>query len=270
VEDKEMKKLIIGLLLIVSLVALLGSGGCIRRNLSEAAGPLETRTFEYTGFTGVDVGSAMDLDITYADTFSVKITAGKQLFDHIRVVKDGDVLKVYTEGWSISWWWGQTTPRVSVTMPKLASLYLSGASEGDVNGFKSTTDFSLHVSGASGADLDMETGRFTAEVSGASNVKGRLTADGSDIEVSGASDFDLTGKGGNTKLKCSGASTASLRYFEVEDADVVCSGASNGSLNISGRLDAELSGASDFNYYGSPTLGDIEVSGASDLNNKTH
>jgi hypothetical protein len=266
----KMKKIIIVIALIVLAAVLLGSGGCIRRNLSEAAGPLETRTFDYTGFTGVDVGSAMNLDVTYADTFSVKITAGKQLFDHIRVVKDGDILKVYTDGWSINWWWGQTTPRVSITMPKLASLHLSGASEGDVNGFKSTTDFGLYVSGASNADLDMETGRFTAEVSGASNVKGRLTAASSNIEVSGASDFDLTGKGGDISLRCSGASTASLRYFEVEDADVVCTGASDGSLNISGRLDAELSGSSDFNYYGSPTLGRIEVSGASDLNNKTH
>jgi len=265
-----MKKLIIGILLIVSLAALLGSGSCIRRNLSEAAGPLETKTYDYTGFTGVDIGSAMKLDVTYGEDFSVKITAGKQLFDHIRVAKDGDVLKVYTDGWSINWWWGQTTPRVSIVMPKLASLHLSGASEGDVNGFKSTTDLDLHVSGASSLDLDMDTGRFTSEASGASNVKGRLTATGTDIEISGASDIDLTGKGGNIRLSCSGASTASLRYFEVEDADVVCTGASNGSLNISGRLDVELSGASDFNYYGDPTLGNVEVSGASDLNNRTH
>ncbi len=203
-----MKKIIIVIALIVLAAVLLGSGGCIRRNLSEAAGPLETRTFDYTGFTGVDVGSAMKLDVTYGEDFSVKITAGKQLFDRIHVTKDGDILKVYTDGWSINWWCGQTTPRVSITMPKLASLHLSGASEGDVNGFKSAVDLDLHVSGASGVDLDMETGRFTAEVSGASNVKGRLTAAGTDIEVSGASDFDLTGKGGDISLRCSGASTA--------------------------------------------------------------
>ena len=66
----------------------------------------------------------------------------------------------------------------------------------------------------------MDTGIFTADISGASNVNGRLNARGSDITFSGASDINVTGSAGNIKLSGSGASTASLRYFTAGDADV--------------------------------------------------
>jgi hypothetical protein len=266
----KMKKLFLGITIIVVLVSVLMMTGCIRRDMSENAGPITTQSYDNTGFTGVEIGSALKLEVTQGSSYSVTVTAGKSLFDRIHVTQTGDVLKIYTEGWSINWWWGHNTPKVTITMPGLEKLELSGASDGDVSGFKSDKDFTLKVSGASHLDMEMETGKFIAEISGASDVKGRLTAAGSDIELSGASDINLTGTGGNTKIHCSGASSASLRYFEVTDADVVFTGASNGSLDVSGKLDVDLSGASDFNYYGNPTLGNIETSGASDLRHKTN
>jgi hypothetical protein len=43
------------------------------------------------------------------------------------------------------------------------------------------------------------------------------------------------------------------------------SGASTATVNASGTLDAEASGASHVRYLGSPTLGNVEVSGASSV-----
>ena len=153
-------------------------------------------------------------------------------------------------------------------MPSLQKLYISGASDGTVSGFKSDKDLTLKASGASHLDIDMDAGSFMAEISGASDVNGRLTASGSDINLSGASDLNITGNGGNIRLDGSGASTASLRYFKVNDADIILSGASNGSISISGKLDINLSGASSLNYYGNPTLGNTSITGASDLKHK--
>jgi hypothetical protein len=265
----KMKKIILGTMLVIVLVSGLLLPGCIRRDLSEKNGPVTTQTYDYTGFTGVDIGSALKLEVTAGDTYSVTITAGKNLFDHIRVTKSGDILKIYTEGWSFSWWWGFTTPKVVITMPVLKTLYLSGASDGTVTGFKSVNGLTMTASGASSLDLDMEIGLFKADISGASHVKGRLTATGSDIILSGASSVDLTGSTGDILLRASGASSASLRYFTALNADVAFSGASNGSVNVSGRLDVNLSGASDLNYYGNPTIGNQTVTGASDLNKKS-
>jgi hypothetical protein len=265
----KMKKVILGTILVIVLVYGLFLPGCIRRDLSEKNGPITTQNYDYKDFTGVDIGSALKLEVTAGDTYSVTITAGKNLFDHIRVVKSGDILKIYTEGWSLSWWGAFTTPKVVITMPVLKTLYLSGASDGTVTGFKSNNGLTMTASGASSLNLDMETGLFSADISGASDVKGRLTTTSSDIILTGASDLDLTGSGGDVKLRGSGASTASLRYFTAVNADVVLSGASSGSMDVSGRLDVNLSGASDLNYYGNPTIGNSTVTGASDLHKKS-
>lgn len=263
-----MKKVVLGIALIAVLLAGLFLPGCIRRDLSEKSGPITEQSYDYTGFTGVEIGSAMKLDVSYGTSFNVTIKAGKNLFDNIKVTQSGDLLKIYIEGWNISWWWGRTTPRVTITMPELKKLYVSGATESNVTGFSSNNDLDLKASGASQVDIDMKAGYFTAAVSGASEVEGRLIAAGSNITISGASTVDLTGSGGDIKLDVSSASTASLRYFTVNDADVRFSGASHGSMDVSGRLDVNLSGASSLNYYGNPVMGNTSVTGASDLNHR--
>jgi hypothetical protein len=86
--------------------------------------------------------------------------------------------------------------------------------------------------------------------------------------ISGASDVELDGSASDATIEASGASKARLSDFTVKDAEVKLSGASNASINASGRLDADLSGASQLNYAGNPTMGTIRVSGASKLNQR--
>jgi hypothetical protein len=59
-----------------------------------------------------------------------------------------------------------------------------------------------------------------------------------------------------------------LAGFTVNNADVSLSGASNGTVNLSGKLDANLSGASKLEYIGEPTMGAINTSGASTISKK--
>jgi hypothetical protein len=264
----KMKKIILGTLLVIVLVSGLLLPGCIRRDLSEKNGPIQTQTYDFTGFTGIEIGSAMKLDVVYGDSYNVTITAGQNLFKNIKVDKSGDTLRIYTEGWSFSWWWGQTTPKVEITMPVLEKIELSGAVDGMVSGFESARNLELKVSGASSLDMDVETSFLEANISGASDVKGRMVAVGSHIVISGASTVNFTGSGGDLYLQGSGASTLALKYYTANDADVELSGASNGSIDVSGRLDVVLSGASSLNYYGDPELGHSSVTGASDLNHK--
>jgi hypothetical protein len=261
-----MKKLLLSIALIAVLLSVTLVTGCVRVNMAEKNGPLTTRNYEYTGFTGVDVGSALKLEVAYGTAYNVTITAGEKLLDKIAVSQTGDTLKVTIDGWSINWWWGNNTPKIKITMPVLSYLHLSGASDGTVTGFESGNAFDVKVSGASDLDIDMETGAFSCDISGASNVRGRLTAASTNIIMSGASDINLTGTGGDTKIKASGASSVSLPYFVARDADINFSGASDGILDVRGRLDVTLSGSSDLKYSGNPTLGHVDTSDASDLN----
>ena len=51
----------------------------------------------------------------------------------------------------------------------------------------------------------------------------------------------------------------------AQDKGIGLSGASDGTVNLTGTLDADVSGASKLRYYGNPTMGDIETSGASSI-----
>ena len=121
---------------------------------------------------------------------------------------------------------GTATRQVEITMPELTGLELSGATQGTISGFDSTADLTVEVSGASKLDGDIQAGDCSFDVSGASTV-------------------DLSGSGEGLVLDASGASTA--------------------KVNVSGRLDAEASGASHVVYLGNPTLGRIDSSGASSI-----
>ncbi len=77
--------------------------------------------------------------------------------------------------------------------------------------------------------------------------------------------MQLEGSAGDLVVDASGASLAKLADFTVDNASVNLSGASNGTVNLGGRLDADLSGASSLGYIGEPTMGDIVLTDASNL-----
>jgi len=254
------------LILVIALITVLLSGsilaGCTRVLISDKNSPATTQDYNFTDFTGIEIGNAFELEVTPSDTYKVTITASESILEHIDVSKVGSVLIIDMDKWLFNW---HSTPKVTITMPSLQSLELSGASKGNVRGFKSTNDFDLILSGASNLDIDMETGNFVSEISGASKLIGYIKASSSSIDLSGASEVKLEGSGGNIVLNGSGASNATLRSFTVNDADIELSGASDTSLFISGRMDVSLSGASSLEYGGNPTLGILDITGASEI-----
>jgi len=75
----------------------------------------------------------------------------------------------------------------------------------------------------------------------------------------------LKGSGKDLDLDATGASHIEAADFEVHNAKVRFAGASKGSLNLDGRLDAALDGASHLDFRGQATLGETRISGASSL-----
>lgn len=248
----------------VLMSVLLTSGllvGCIG-GVVTGSGNLDTREFNFSDFNRVEVGSAFEVKVVQSDSHSVSVTADDNLFDYIMVSKQGTTLKIYLKTAQYI----ATTTRAEITMPQLRGLELSGATRGTVSGFSSTENVDIEVSGASSLDMvDISTGDIDFNVSGASRVTGDITARDADFEVSGASTVQLEGSAGDTVIEASGASRAELAGFTVNNADVRLSGASSGTVNLEGRLDADLSGASTLSYIGEPTMGNINTSGASTL-----
>ncbi len=224
-----------------------------------------TRDYNNTGFTRLEIGSAFEADISRADSYRVSITANDNLFDNIQVSQSGETLKIALKPAAYI----RTTQKVAITMPDLTGLVFSGAVRGKLDGFSLTHPVGMELSGASSLEVGMiRTGALGVECSGASHVTGGIQAADCDLAASGASYMELTGSGANLTAEASGASRLLLFNFKVNNVNIELSGASRGEINLTGRLDGELSGASRLEYSGTPTLGNLDISGASSISQK--
>jgi hypothetical protein len=262
-KPKTLMAILVGLLLTTLLIS-----GC-QSVLVTRSGDAETRQFNFTEFTRVDIGSAFIYEVKQSNTYSISITANDNLFDDIKVAKEGQTLKIEREvPWTL-FNFGSDRPKAIITMPELRGLDLSGATRGTVTNFSSTENLDVELSGASSLDLvGMSAGDVKFDISGASDVAGALKAEGIDLDISGASSIQLEGSANDMGIEASGASHLKLSGLTVNDANVTLSGASDCTLNLSGRLDIELSGASELEYIGEPTLGTMDITGASTLKKK--
>lgn len=207
------------------------------------SGEVVTVTPDLADFDQIEASYAFDVEVVEGRTFSVTIRIDDNLTEYLDARVDGSTLILGLDP-SIGFNFGATTLEAEVTMPALRGVEASGASKVRLTGFESSDDL-----------------RLTA--SGASTILGEISAGDFDMDLSGASSVTLAGSGDTLSLLVSGASSADLGDLEVNDVRAELSGASHATVSPSGTLDAEASGASVLTYRGTPTLGTIDVSGAS-------
>lgn len=130
-------------------------------------------------------------------------------------------------------------------MPELSAVNFSGASDSRVSGFADVEAFDLYLSAASVCQLDIDAVYLNAILSGASYLSLR----GTGVELEG----DL-----------SGASALKAFNYPVSHAHLVLSGASDGNVTVSDKLEVEATGASHVGYRGQPVVVS-EVSGSSSI-----
>jgi len=226
-----------------------------------------SKEYSVQGFTGVEVSTAIEFDITHSPDFSVKAVGDEKLIKRLKVEVHDQALEVGLDS-GISLFGGSRSNgglKVTITMPQLRRLAASGACTGIAKGFKSPDDFDLQLSGASETEIDVEAGKAAAAVSGAGRLTGTLKAQETGLKLSGASRCDLSGAGGDTRLGFSGASRADLSMFRAQDVEADLSGASKAKITMDGTLNARLSGASTLEYAGNVVLGRKSTSGASKI-----
>jgi hypothetical protein len=99
---------------------------------------------------------------------------------------------------------------------------------------------------------------------GASSVKAvGIDAERLDADASGASSLDLAGRVSTLKGEVSGASSLRARGLAAAVTTLDVAGASSAAVNCTGRLSADVSGASSLTYFGKPGSVEPRVSGAS-------
>ena len=253
----------------VTLVVLLALAACVPGfgPTVTGSGKLAAWDFDYRDFTKIEAGYAFDIEIIKADSYLVRITVNDNLYEYLDISKQGDTLHI---GLKPNNNYINITRKATINLPDLEKLGLSGASKANVGGgFSSSHAVEFDLSGASNADISsMKAGNTNIELSGASKASGSIEMADGRFDLSGASSLELEGSANDIDIEASGASHVKLSNFSAVDAEVNLSGASNATVNVSGRLDGDLSGSSKLNYIGNPTLGSISASGSSTISQK--
>jgi len=198
----------------------------IAEPIPELSGERTSRTYDLSGFDGVDTSGQWEVTIERGDVSRVAVEMPVELVDEIEVEVRGDRLSLgFGQGWCPTGCFRDDLElQVTITMPALESLDSSGASTISFSGF--------------------EGGTLSLDVSGAGRLRGT------------ASRFD------RLMLDMSGAAEIDLGDVPVTDAEVDISGAGNVDLSMAGgRLSGDISGAANLEYSGTVSEETIDRSG---------
>jgi hypothetical protein len=229
----------------VAVLGLLAGCTFTTGSVITGSGRATTQEYDFSDFTKVSISSAFQSEVTQGDGYSVAVTVDDNLVEYLDVRVEGDTLRIGLKPIA-RLGFGNMTLRAEITMPDLRGLDLSGATRTQLSGFSNTSPAEI-------------------EVSGASQVRGDITTGEMRIRASGASTVDINGSTGRLDVEASGASTVRLDNFASTDTTVNASGASNITVNASGTLTGEASGASTVNYVGDPQSVRVDTSGSSNV-----
>ena len=168
----------------------------------QGSGKIVTEKRALSGFTAIEAGGAIDLEISQSDSYSVEVSADDNILPKIITNVDGETLRIERKGEDF---FTSSTVHVKISLPKLTAVELSGASEGIA---KNITSDKLHleVSGASKFLMSGKVSELHSEVSGASKLEAKdLVADNAEIECSGASKAHMHATS-SLKISAEGAS----------------------------------------------------------------
>jgi hypothetical protein len=256
------------------------------------SGKLETRSFDLKDFTAVEINGPFTLDLKQGKEFKVALTADDNLFEYIRVEKQGNRLVVgFIKGKNVSIQLDRDHAlKVDVTLPELEALKLNGAARATAEGFKAGRPVRLDLNGASRLTGSLQGDRLTIDANGASSVKlagsgkdlrirmhgasrlrmGDFTASGDKllIDANGAANLVLKGKVTAGVINAVGASHLDLREATLAAADVTLVGASHATVRVTEKLNYSVAGASHLDYFGDPKIGKSQKSDVSNVSRK--
>ncbi|MBN1448260.1 MAG: DUF2807 domain-containing protein [Bacteroidetes bacterium] len=206
------------------------------------SGVLATKNYDFRDFSSIVAERGFDVRVMQDSSWAVAVTTDENLKDFLDVFRSGSTLLLEikpSSGVSFS------ALRADVRMPTFSSVVLSGGANCDIgDGFVSYEPAS-------------------AVLSAGSRFEGSLRSGDVSLVLSGGSDVLLRGAGRNGSLIASGGSRLDLRNFVLDSVSVAADGGSTVYINLTGRIDATVSGGSSVYYTGTPEFGEIDVSAGS-------
>ncbi len=204
-------------------------------------GDIETRTLDVTGFTGVELDIAGDVEITQGSEFSVVAEGHQGILDLLKLEVENDVWVIDLEENCN----GNYELTIRITMPAIQSLKIDGS--GNIRGQNTFdgADIDLDIDGSGDINLDLNATQVVAEIDGSGNIILEGSSDTFELEIDGSGDF------GNFD-------------FEANHATIKIDGSGDARITAIDALKVTINGSGDVRYKGNPTL-DVKINGSGDV-----
>lgn len=229
-------------------------------------------------FSSITASSGWDVIVRQGNRQSVSIEVSEKLLDRAVVEVKNGTLHIYTQnknGFSFSFLNNRnTTQKAYVTVTDLKEITASGGVDIRFETPLKATDFAINMSGGTDLEnLSLNCNSFTGNFSGGCDADIRFLAvqtlkvdtnGGSDVNLydidaqqcrvgaSGGCDVKLTGKSKEFSISASGGCDVSAADFTATNCTASFSGAADGKIRVSERLNISVSGASDVTCFGNP------------------
>jgi hypothetical protein len=230
--------------LAVMAIATVISTSCIYIEGTEANGPVITKQLEVPSFTGIEVASSANVELTTGDSLQVLFSEYENLIDYwdIKVVNNNLVIKTKPFTSMVF-----SKAKVIIVMPdSLESLMICGSGSISMFGaFKQLQAIGIYGSG---------------------NVNGKSYTHYSNIKttISGSGNITLKGTAQELNAVTYGSGTLYARDLSAQQADCLISGSGDMHVRVNNLLKARIEGSGDIFYAGNPRI-DIQVAGSGRL-----
>jgi hypothetical protein len=211
-------------------------------------GEVETLEYDFSDFDSIDASHVFEVDIEYADVYSVVVRVDEEVIEYLDVSLIGSKLNLGLQS-GFNYNIRNVVMEAEVRLPRLTGISLSGASYANVWGFESNEGLRIYLSGSS-------------------ELYGDIISGDARFDLSGASEVELYGSCAYLKIDASGSSRVYLEEFYADSVDVFASGASNVYVWTNGRLNVDASGGSDVLYEDGADLGSINTSGGASVDER--
>ncbi len=190
-----------------------------------------SRHYQNKGFTALSIASGMRLEVKQGTQYEIVIRTEENQLKLVKVAQVGNMLQFYLPPFSFA-----TAPiKISITMPELTKIDLSGGSKANVM-------------------MNVIPETFGASLSGGAELSGLLHSQRLELNLSGGSLSNLTGAADTLIIRASGGSRILQDSFRVDRASIILSGGSRAEVLVIESMDVDASGGSQVYYHGTPKL----------------
>jgi hypothetical protein len=241
------RKDLLWILLLITFLLVLTVVGCSKSGSSmTGSGKIIDKKLTNIKFTIINIQGVINTEIRQSDDFSIVISTDDNLINRVLISSEGETLKLSIQAPASFF---PTSLKITITMPRIYGLYLSGGARASLVDFKSTFNFSLNV----------------AEKS---NLNGYIEAGITDFDISEGSQVSLKGIALELNLEAAGGSKLDLGDFVLSRAKAKLKEGSEAIMNVNGRFDVTLNDASKIYYLGDPIITEASISGGSIMKHK--